>query len=176
MNGNGSLLRNVLITFHFIPNEKNTLQPIEKLKYYSKNTCFIGIILLYTRNLKQSIALDISGSLKIRRETRLEEDDVAFGVSVAYRTFATGVACQQGTLTPSWHLIPSHSGLAYALLVETNPFPECVVIFPDCTSNTHWYFLVFACSNANLPCLSNGAANNTRILYTKSLALLDHVV
>ena len=30
------------------------------------------------------------------------------------------------------HLISSHLGLAYVLLVETNPFLELVVIFPDC--------------------------------------------
>ena len=29
------------------------------------------------------------------------------------------------------HLVPSHLGLAYVLLVETNPFPEPVIIFPD---------------------------------------------
>ena len=31
----------------------------------------------------------------------------------------------------SGHLVPSHLGLAYVLIVETNPFPELVVIFPD---------------------------------------------
>ena len=34
----------------------------------------------------------------------------------------TGDACSSG------HLVPSHLGLAYVLLVETNPFPELVVI------------------------------------------------
>ena len=29
------------------------------------------------------------------------------------------------------YLVPSHLGLAYVLLVETNPFSELVVIFPD---------------------------------------------
>ena len=28
-------------------------------------------------------------------------------------------------------VVPSHLGLAYVLLVETNSFPELVVIFPD---------------------------------------------
>ena len=36
----------------------------------------------------------------------------------------------------SGHLIPSYLGLAYVLLVETNPFPELVVIFPDYTLRT----------------------------------------
>ena len=31
----------------------------------------------------------------------------------------------------SGHLVPSHLGLAYVLLVKTNPFPEFVIIFPD---------------------------------------------
>ena len=31
----------------------------------------------------------------------------------------------------SGHLVPSHLGLAYVLLIATNPFPELVVIFPD---------------------------------------------
>ena len=34
-------------------------------------------------------------------------------------------------------------GFAYVLLVETNPFPELVVIFTGLfTSNIPWYFLV----------------------------------
>ena len=37
-------------------------------------------------------------------------------------TFVTDVACQQGTLTPPKRLIPSHSGHACVLLVETNTF------------------------------------------------------
>ena len=34
-----------------------------------------------------------------------------------------------GKAYSSGHLVPSHLGLPYALLVETNPFPELVVIF-----------------------------------------------
>ena len=47
-----------------------------------------------------------------------------------HRTFTTGVSCRQGRLlfrTPG----PSHFGLAYVLLLETNSFPEIVVIVPD---------------------------------------------
>ena len=29
------------------------------------------------------------------------------------------------------HPVPSHLGLAYVLLVETNPIPKLIVIFPD---------------------------------------------
>ena len=62
------------------------------------------------------------------------------------RTFATGVAWWQGTITPPatwscsiWNL---HIN---ALLVETNPFLELVVIFPGLfTSNIPRYFLDFA--------------------------------
>ena len=43
----------------------------------------------------------------------------------------------------SGHLVPSNLGLAYVLLVETNPFPEHVVIF-SCNSNIPRYFLNFA--------------------------------
>ena len=43
------------------------------------------------------------------------------------------------------HLVPSHLGLACVLLVETNPFPELVIIFSGlCTSNIPRYFLDFA--------------------------------
>ena len=45
-----------------------------------------------------------------------------------YRTFATGVACRQGTLTPA-EPGPVPLGLTYVLLVETNPFSELVMIF-----------------------------------------------
>ena len=41
------------------------------------------------------------------------------------RTFATGVTCRQGTLT----LGPLHLGLAYVLLVETNPFPNLSLFY-----------------------------------------------
>ena len=44
------------------------------------------------------------------------------------RIFATGVACRQGTLTPT-EPGPVPLGLAYVLLVETNPFSELVMIF-----------------------------------------------
>ena len=47
-----------------------------------------------------------------------------------HRTFATGVACRQGTLTPP-EPGPVPWGLAYVLLVENNPFSELFVIFPD---------------------------------------------
>ena len=49
---------------------------------------------------------------------------------VFHKTSATGVACRQGTLTPpdTWS---RPLGLAYVLLVDTNPFSELVVIFPD---------------------------------------------
>ena len=36
-----------------------------------------------------------------------------------HRTFATGVACRQGTLTPSGHLVLSHLGFAFAHQTET---------------------------------------------------------
>ena len=36
-----------------------------------------------------------------------------------------------GDAYSSGHMVPSHFGLAYVLLVETNPFPGLVVIFPD---------------------------------------------
>ena len=45
-----------------------------------------------------------------------------------YRTFATGVACRQGMLPPT-EPGPVLLGLAYVLLVETNPFSELVMIF-----------------------------------------------
>ena len=55
-----------------------------------------------------------------------------------HKTFATGVACRQGTLT--------HLDFAFVLLVETNPIPELVVFFSGiCTSNITRYFLYFAC-------------------------------
>ena len=38
-------------------------------------------------------------------------------------------ACQQGTFNP-------HLGLAYVLLVETNPFPKLVVLSPDLSLQT----------------------------------------
>ena len=47
-----------------------------------------------------------------------------------HRTFATGEACRQGRSflqTPG----PSHLELAVVLLVETNPIPRLVEIFPD---------------------------------------------
>ena len=42
-----------------------------------------------------------------------------------------GISMLTGDAYSSGHLVPSHLGLAYALLVETNPFLEFVVIFPD---------------------------------------------
>ena len=41
-----------------------------------------------------------------------------------HRTFATGVACRQGTLTPSGHLVLSHLGFAFAHQTETT-LPTC---------------------------------------------------
>ena len=49
------------------------------------------------------------------------------------RTFL--LYCWQGTLTPRDTWARSHFGLAYILLVETNPFPE-FVIFPDYSLRT----------------------------------------
>ena len=45
-----------------------------------------------------------------------------------HRTFATGLACRQGTLTPpdTWS---RPFGLAYVLLVETNPFPNLSLFY-----------------------------------------------
>ena len=40
---------------------------------------------------------------------------------------------------------PVPLGLAYVLLVETNPFSELVMIFGLCSSNNPRYFLDFAC-------------------------------
>ena len=45
-----------------------------------------------------------------------------------HRTFATGVACRQGTLTPP-DTCPVPLGLAYVLLVETNSFPNLSLFF-----------------------------------------------
>ena len=54
-----------------------------------------------------------------------------------HRTFVTDVYS-------SGHLVPSHLGLAYVLLVETNPFPKLVVIFSGLfTPNIPGYFLDF---------------------------------
>ena len=48
----------------------------------------------------------------------------------------------------SGHLVSSHFGLAYVLLVETNPFPEFVVIFSGLfISNIPRYFLDIAYDN-----------------------------
>ena len=45
---------------------------------------------------------------------------------------------------PVGHLVPSHLGLAYVLLVETNPFPELVVIVSGLfTSNIPRFGLVY---------------------------------
>ena len=41
-----------------------------------------------------------------------------------------------GDAYSSGHLVPSHLGLAYVLLVETNPFSERVVIFLHCALRT----------------------------------------
>ena len=52
-----------------------------------------------------------------------------------------------GDVYSSGHLVPYHLELAYVLLVETNPFPELIVIFSKLfTSNIPRYFLEFAWS------------------------------
>ena len=61
-----------------------------------------------------------------------------------YRTFATGVACRQGTLTPT-EPGPVPLGLAYILLVETNPFSELVMIFRTALRTSLGTFSVCAC-------------------------------
>ena len=51
-----------------------------------------------------------------------------------------------GDAYSSGHLVPSNSGLAYVILVETNPFRELVVILSGLfTSNFPRYFLDFTC-------------------------------
>ena len=42
-----------------------------------------------------------------------------------------GYIMPTGDANSSGHLVPSNLGLAYVLHIETNPFPELVVIFPD---------------------------------------------
>ena len=46
-------------------------------------------------------------------------------------TICNGCCMPTGDAYSSGHLIPSHLGLAHVLLVETNSFPELVVICPD---------------------------------------------
>ena len=54
-----------------------------------------------------------------------------------------------GDTYSSGHLVPSHLVLAYVLLVETNPYPELVVIFFGLTTaNITWYFLEFTLLNS----------------------------
>ena len=50
-----------------------------------------------------------------------------------WEVFIEYIWCGMGTgdAYSSRHMVPPHLGLAYALLVETNPFSELVVIFPD---------------------------------------------
>ena len=48
-----------------------------------------------------------------------------------HRTVSTGKTYWQLTLTPPDNQSCPIFGLAYVLLIETNPFPELVVIFPD---------------------------------------------
>ena len=55
--------------------------------------------------------------------------------------------CGMGTgdAYSSGHMVPPHLGLAYALLVETNPFPgTCRHFSGQCYSNIPLYFLNFA--------------------------------
>ena len=53
-----------------------------------------------------------------------------------------GCSMPAGEAYSSGHLVPSHFGFVYVLLVETNAFPELVVIFSGLlTSNILRYFL-----------------------------------
>ena len=80
----------------------------------------------------------------LRYLTFFTESDILPNIGF-HRASATVVAFQQGALTSPLHLVPSHSGLSYVLLVETNSFPELVVIFCGlCYSNIPRYFLDFA--------------------------------
>ena len=45
--------------------------------------------------------------------------------------FSNGCSMPTGDAYSSGHLVPSLLGLAYVLLVKTNPFPEFVVIVLD---------------------------------------------
>ena len=49
--------------------------------------------------------------------------------------FARGETCRQGTHPLPGHLIPSDLGLAYVLLVETNPFSKLSDFSGTCNSN-----------------------------------------
>ena len=46
-------------------------------------------------------------------------------------TFATGVACRQGTLTPPGHLVPSLWNWHVFYLLRPIPLPNLSLIFPD---------------------------------------------
>ena len=48
-----------------------------------------------------------------------------------HRASATGVDMPTGDAYSSGHLVPSHLGLTYVPLVDTNSFPELVIIFSD---------------------------------------------
>ena len=61
----------------------------------------------------------------------LDQINTSFKIMRGFlRIFVTDVARRQGTLTPRT-LYPVPFGPAYVLPVETNPFTELVVIFPD---------------------------------------------
>ena len=62
-----------------------------------------------------------------------------------------GCGMQAGDADSSGHLVSSHVGLAYTLLVETNPFPNVVIFFGRSYSNIPRYFLDFALKNVVLP-------------------------
>ena len=47
------------------------------------------------------------------------------------KNICDGCSILTGDAYSSGHLVPFHLGLAYVLIVETNLFPELVVIFPD---------------------------------------------
>ena len=101
-----------------------------------------------------------------------------------HRSFALGVACRQGTSYSSGHLISSYFGLVYnyVLLVETNPFPELVIIFPDyiCTSNIPRHFLHYASRKSTIlvMCKTHGLDIKTGVSLPKCLSYIfwDHLL
>ena len=52
------------------------------------------------------------------------------------KNICEGCGMPTGDAYSSGHLVPSHFGLAYVQLDETNPFPELVVNFPDYSFRT----------------------------------------
>ena len=73
-------------------------------------------------------------------------DVIKFAAHLTFLSICNGCSVVTGDAYSSEHLVPSNLALAYFLLVETNPFPELVVIFSALlTSNIPRYFLDFAC-------------------------------